>query len=254
MSDGDTIYALSGARTNAELIEQCAHLGYLRSTDTILDTTWGLGRFWSRWRPAHLIGADLDARKAESLSADLTQLPLRADSVDVVVTDVPFKENGSGGSHASDEGYGVADQWHGSGGRMSLLDAGFSEALRVVRPGGVLLYKVMDQVVGTHVSWQAKHVWRTGLEHGCEQIDELILRSNSQQPRRGTCTPCGRSVMMRKDGMWATVNKGKDPEPWLQAAQRVCSDMRRHVTVVEDEQQHARRNYSTLLIFRAPGG
>lgn len=45
-----TVMAISTARNNAELIEECAQLGYLTDTDLVLDPTYGLGRFWTRWQ------------------------------------------------------------------------------------------------------------------------------------------------------------------------------------------------------------
>lgn len=248
----ETIYALSNATTNAELIENCAKLGWLNRSDLIVDGTYGLGNFWTRWSPERLIGLDIDPKRAKDICCDFRSTPFEDASVDVYVLDPAFKENGQGGSHPSDVAYGVADRWQGVGGRMHMLNEGIVEGARILKPGGRLLVKVMDQVVSAGLSWQTKEAWLFATSLGFTQVDELILRSNTGQPRRGTCAGCDRKVMMRSDGMWGWVSKGT-PDPWLAVRQRTCTDGRRHLAVVEDPQEHGRRNYSTLLVFEFTG-
>ena len=68
--------AIGQARTSAELMLDVVELGYLDRTMVTLDPTWGLGRFWKRWRPDHLVGSDLDPAKSPiGFPVDFTELP-----------------------------------------------------------------------------------------------------------------------------------------------------------------------------------
>ena len=54
-----TVLAIGARRTNAELIDDCATLGYLRADEPTFDATYGEGAFWTRWEPSALMVADL---------------------------------------------------------------------------------------------------------------------------------------------------------------------------------------------------
>lgn len=178
------VLALGERRTNADLIAACRDLGYLADSDRILDPTYGLGRFWQQWRPQHLIACDLDiSRSPFGRSIDFTAMPFPEDAFDAVVFDPPYKLNGTGGSHASDDGYGVADQW-GAGwqGRHDLIRAGITECTRVLRPGGVLLVKCQDQVCGGKVRWQTREFADHAETLGHRLVDSLLLAGHRRQP------------------------------------------------------------------------
>lgn len=165
-------------RTNARLIADVAALGYLRDDMTVCDMTFGLGRFWSEWRPRFLVGVDLDAERAESVRADFTRLPFPDGTFDAVVFDPPYKLNGTGGSHPSDAAYGVATPWRGD--LHAWIRSGLDEAVRVL--DGTLLVKCQDQVAGGKVRWQtrefADHVEALGLR----LVDMMHLVGYRPQP------------------------------------------------------------------------
>ena len=218
------------------MIQECVHLGYLTPDMVVLDATYGKGRFWNVWKPETLIKSDIEDLPDLDMQADVRNLPFEDGALDCVVIDLPYKENGSGGSHASDEAYGVADSWQGYGARTKMYAGALTEAHRVMKRGGVALVKVMDQVVGGRVSWQTKEIWQFAVSAGFEQIDELLLPNNIRQPERGVCETCGTKLMLRSTGKWLPV--GSDS--------KTC----RHTVVLPARQQHARRNFSTLMIFR----
>lgn len=207
------ITAVSTARNNAELIAQCAQLGYLHDTWPTLDPTFGLGRFWNLWRPTVLMASDLDPAKSPLPPEDFTRLPYLDDTFAAVVFDPPYKLNGTStgrGAAACDDDYGVAGAYASVDDRHALIRAGITECLRVLAPGrrtdrttgGFLLVKCQDQVNGGRVRWQTHeftaHACATP---GVRLVDALFLVGHRPQPP-------GRS------------------------------------------QQHARRNYSTLLVLR----
>lgn len=193
-----------GARTNnAEAIRDAAQLGYLAGA--VLDTTYGLGRFWKLWTPDHLVAVDLNPTRSRDwpLGVDVRDLPFDDATFDAVVFDPPYKLNGTStgrGASASDEDYGV-EQYMGRVERHQMIRDGITEAHRVARPGGHVLVKCMDQVNGGRVRWQTREFADHAEALGARLVDALHVQGYRAQP-------AGRS------------------------------------------QQHARRDYSTLLVLR----
>lgn len=222
-------------RTNAELVLELVELRYLDAAWRTLDATYGLGRFWRRWRPDRLVAHDLDPAKAPDGPADFTNLPHPDGSFAVVVLDGPYKLNGAAGSHASDTDYGVADRagWQA---RHDLIAAGIREAARVVAPawrervdrgrtelaGGIVLIKCQDQVSAGAVRWQTREFADVAEAAGLTLVDQLHLIGRRPQPartrRHGECRGAGCDR---------------------------CVDGR-----LPSRQHHAAHNYSTLLVTR----
>lgn len=171
----------TSVKTNAELIVACRDLGYLSEGIITLDPTYGLGRFWKLWQPRHLLRHDIEADRAPNGPMDFTNLDYENSTFGAVVFDPPYKLNGTGGSHASDDAYGVADSmtWQG---RMSLCCHGVIECARVTAPGGHLLIKCQDQVCSGKVRWQTHDFAEIARTNGCELIDMLHLVSYRAQP------------------------------------------------------------------------
>lgn len=114
---------------NADLI---AHLAPLYLTGTVLDTTYGQGKWWRRFRPADLVTHDLAID-----GVDFRQLPYESSSFDAVCFDPPYIPQG--GTSAQDaksmrfrEGFGLQKTI-----TQRELDAmvtdGLEECLRVAR-------------------------------------------------------------------------------------------------------------------------
>lgn len=176
------MFALGAWENNAELIADCARLGYLHDLWLTLDPTYGLGRFWAAWRPRFLTACDLDPAKSPlGQSVDFTAMPFDDASFDAVVFDPPYKLNGTGGSHASDAGYGVANsvRWQD---RHALIIDGITECVRVLAPGGMLLVKCQDQVCSGQVRWQTRIFADHAESLGCRLVDQLHLQSYRPQP------------------------------------------------------------------------
>ena len=197
------IMAIGDWKNNAELIANgVVPLGYLRSEWTILDATYGLGRFWRYWCPPHLVTNDLNPVANPDHQYDFRAFPPHwASTFSAVVLDPPYKLNGTGGSHPSDVAYGVATtgvRWQD---RMAMCKDGIVECARLLKPFGILLVKCQDQVCSGKVRWQTIEFSDTADRAGCVLIDMLHLPSYRAQPEGRT-------------------------------------------------QQHARRNYSTLLIMQ----
>lgn len=199
-----------GSRTNnAQLMADCAELGYLDGH--VLDLTYGLGRFWKIYRPEDQIGElqpktvlytnDLDPKTKAQTHHDFTDMPTSWTGLfDAVVFDPPYKLNGTGGSHPSDKGYGVDWDYLPVDEKMDLIYRGFAEAVRLSRR--FVLVKCQDQVVS------GKKVWQTDLI----TMHAMILTTR----------------IRKRDVLHV---QGYRPQP----------PGRRQV--------HARQDYSTLLVF-----
>lgn len=173
-----TINAVA-TRDNALLMAECAELGYLNGT--VLDATYGLGAFWKRWQPDHLIR--LDRFTKADLVADARRLPFRNYSIDSVVYDPPYKLNGTStgfGPSALDARYGVASGYRSIAEKHALLLDGTVEALRVAKR--FVLVKCADQIASGKYNPQTFMVWERAVSHGATLVDLLYVVGGREQP------------------------------------------------------------------------
>ena len=174
------INAIGNYATNGDLIQACAHLGYINSP--VLDCTYGLGVFWRIHTPDDLTGTDLNpAKSMTGEPVDFRDMPFADGQFRTVVFDPPYKLNGQAGSHASDDRYGVETtaRWQD---RHAMIYDGITECVRVLAPRGHLLIKCQDQVVAGKVRWQT-HLFAAHAESlGCTLVDKLHLVGARPQP------------------------------------------------------------------------
>lgn len=166
--------------SNAELIADCARLGYLREEWRTLDPTYGYGTFWKLWAPKRLVATDLDPRKSRRDPVDFTAMPWSDRSFDAVVFDPPYKLNGTPDGAGVDERYGVhkPTDWRE---RMALIRKGIEECTRVLRDGYLLL-KCQDQVCSGKVRWQTLDFTRHAEFLGLGLVDRFDFLSYRPQP------------------------------------------------------------------------
>jgi hypothetical protein len=178
----DEMMAFGRWKTNAELIADLARMGrYLRPEWRTLDPTYGLGRWWTRWRPDHLTACDLDPTKSPlGASVDFTALPFGDREFDAVAFDPPYKLNGTPTAEL-DAPYGV-HRVASRDARHELIRQGINECVRVLRPGGWLLVKCQDQVNGGRVRWQTREFADHAEQLGCRLVDMAHVRSHRPQP------------------------------------------------------------------------
>lgn len=140
----EEVQSIGGWNTNAELLADVASLGWITDDMTVLDATYGRGRFWTKYRPPKLTGVDLNPAKSPAgVVVDFRAMPFRDRSFDVVVLDPPYKLSGRPDLGDFDEAYGidVPARWQD---RMQLIAEGVLECARVASQH--LLVKVQDQV------------------------------------------------------------------------------------------------------------
>jgi hypothetical protein len=216
------VRAFGNRRTNAELMVDCATLGYLDGS--VIDMTYGLGRFWAKHHPAHLVTVDLDPTLNADIVADFTNLPFPDRSFRSAVFDPPYKLNGTStgkGPATSDVDYGVGGGYASIAERHALIFAGMTEAARLVEVGGIVIVKCQDQVCSGDIQFQTDLVRDHGLTIGLRKIDVLHVGGYRKQPARTR-----KHDACRGHGCDGCVN-GR----------------------IESRQQHAARDYSTAVVF-----
>lgn len=235
--------------TNAQMIrDACVPLGYLSKDRRTLDPTYGYGNFWTLWKPDNLIASDLDPKKSPIGEAvDATDLPHDDESFDDVVIDGPYRLNGTA-DIPFDERYGTEEYKHPRQ-RHRLIMEMMTEGTRVLRRGGHLLVKCQAQISNQQF-WHQPHIFIShagGLDLGL--VDELQYPSYRPQPKRSTCTECGQKIMMGKDRVWRSCKR-----TIAEAQKAVCEASTEEVDQEHQagplEQEHAHRNFSSLLVFR----
>lgn len=174
------VMAIGTRRNNAELIADCATLGYIHGN--VLDATYGLGRFWTLHRPDNLTAIDINPARGVT-TADFRHLPFETNRFDSTTLDPPYKLNGTGGGKGpatSDDDYGVADRYVSIADRHRLIIDGITECVRVT--SGHLLVKCQDQVCSGRVQWQTRLFADHAETLGCRLVDMLHVQGHRQQP------------------------------------------------------------------------
>lgn len=174
------VYAFGERFTNADLVVDLNVLGYFPGS--VLDVTYGAGRWWNKFRPDGLVGCDLNpARSPFGRSVDFCDLPFDDCSFDTVVFDPPYKLNGKSHNFADDDSYGVGGDFVSAADRMSLIGRGLDECCRVASRFVVL--KCQDQVTSGHMVWQTR-VFSDRVEAfgGFRLVDSLMVRGYRKQP------------------------------------------------------------------------
>jgi hypothetical protein len=209
--------------SNAAMIaEAVVPLGYI--TGDVLDATYGLKHvFWKQYRPESLTTNDLNAPADHAF--DFRHLPDEWwGEFETVVFDPPYKLNGTPAMGDMDNRFGTADE-HGKlnrEGKLAMILGGALECWRL-RPRW-LLVKCMDQVEGGKMRWVTMMATAALGENGARLKDRFDLLSTpmAQPPRK--CPAC-RGI--ESESCETCDGAGKVP----------C------------RQDHARANYSSLLVF-----
>lgn len=177
-----TVPAWNDWTDNGALIADVARLGWLRDDDRVLDPTYGLGVFWTRWQPRTLVGTDINPDKSlTGASVDFTNLPWPKPMFDAVVFDPPYKLNGTPDAEV-DARYGVDEPrtWQE---RMGLIEAGVIECARVSKDR--LLVKCQDQVSSGRVRWQTDLVTWAAQQAGMVKRDRLDMTGTTRPQPAG---------------------------------------------------------------------
>ncbi|MEP7114436.1 MAG: hypothetical protein ABI862_14315 [Ilumatobacteraceae bacterium] len=153
-----------------------ARLGYLGGPEsTVLDTTYGRGGFWTRYRPPGLIRT----------TSDFRCLPHPRDSVEIVCYDPPYISTGNRETSTVDDlydrfGLGDLNGWRAI---RQLIDDGLADCARVLAPRGHLLVKCMDYTESGRKVWNTFHVYDEAKRLGLRLVDRFHhLTGGGPQP------------------------------------------------------------------------
>jgi hypothetical protein len=175
-----TVFAFGDRFSNADLVVDLAELGYV--VGDVLDVTYGLGRWWLKFRPDGLVGCDIVEEKSPiGFSVDFRCLPFGDGSFDSVVFDPPYKLNGVSQDFANDDSYGVSGGYVSPADRHALIFDGIRECCRVSRR--FVIVKCQDQVSSGRVFWQSR-IFSDFAEGSCgfRLVDCLFVRGYRPQP------------------------------------------------------------------------
>lgn len=159
---------------NADLIARVASL-YAKAGDRIADVTYGRGVFWKK----------VDLTQFDFLASDMIthgnkhdfrDLPYQSASLDVVVLDPPYVHNprtlaGAGGAYRNAETTGALDHT----GIIQLYRDGMIEAQRVLRPGGLLWIKCMDEIESGKQRWGHVEILEIAKQLDMTAVDLFLL-------------------------------------------------------------------------------
>lgn len=169
--DTPPVLAAHAWPTNAHLIADVAHLGYLTDTDRVIDPTYGRGIWWQRWRPADLTAHDI---RADGI--DFRDLPHPSGRFDAAAYDPPYVcVGGRRTTTVPDlhDRYGLTDAPNTPAELQQLIADGLTEVVRVVKPGGVVLVKCQDYVSSGRLWAGTHHTLTHALALGCALADRL---------------------------------------------------------------------------------
>lgn len=178
----NTVESVVKTQRNGPLIAAAATL-WIDPDDSVLDVTYGRGKFWSDYRPADLRTHDIAID-----GVDFRALPEADASIDVVVFDPPYIAQGGRDSSTQPDfldRYGLYEVPRTHDELRELIAAGIGEAVRVLVPKGRLLVKCMDYINGGRYRQGRHEVVEAAQEAGLVQVDEFVHYSGSgPQPKR----------------------------------------------------------------------
>jgi len=169
-----------------ELIE------FYKGGEPVVDATYGAGRFWSKARPDSLITIDIDPDSEVDLHIDHRKMDqhLEAGSIGTIIYDPPHVKRNV---KKSDVRQSVQAMYN-----LPTWDGDFEPFLRaamvVLRPGGVVIAKVGDEV--SRPPWNDVRFLNTAAEVGFVPFDRIVkfrhpsIRNPAQKQHRARKRHC----------------------------------------------------------------
>lgn len=210
------ILAAQFFKSNAEIIEACVALRFLKPTDLILDPTYGGGKWWKTWQPSGI--GDLVKHDLKLDGTDFRNTDYEDEQFDVCAYDPPYVSVGGRATttiREMYEAYGLTGAPTSPEKLQALINDGLDEMWRVLKPGGYCLVKCMNYISSGKYHPGIVLTTNHALSLGFEMVDQFVHVKKSGGPQPGNRTRAGKN--------------GKR---------------------VKSKQKHSRNNYSVLIVLR----
>lgn len=165
-----------------ELLQWIALL-YLPKGTFDVDATFSTGCLYRTGAiPIPPIRYDLHPQRTDVQQADCRRLPLLVNSIDSIILDPPFLAT-SGPSLSTTQGNYINRRFGVYPTETALRDLyqeSIEEAFRVLKPGGVLVFKCQDKVSSGKQHMMHCFVHSAAVQQGFEVLDLFILLANKR--------------------------------------------------------------------------
>ena len=183
------VYA-SYVGNNDLLMERATRL-YLKDGDRVADVTWGEGVFWRQVDISRFDFHRSDLLTCPEAPHDFTNLPYESESFDAVVFDPPYIHDPGELTYyrnfETTPGYNHDEI-------IDLYRKGMTQARRILKPGGYLFVKCMDEVESGVQRRGHIEVWEIAKQLGLSDQDMFLLTQKSppqiQHPQRHARKNC----------------------------------------------------------------
>lgn len=209
------ILAAQFFKSNAEIIEAIVALRWIRPNDSVLDPTYGGGKWWKTYTPKHLTKHDLKLD-----GHDFRNLPYEDDTFSVIAYDPPYVSVGGRATTKIREmydAYGLTGAPTSPELLQDLIDAGLEEMYRLVKPGGYVFVKCMN-----------------------------YISSGKFTPGVFRTTKAATALGFIVEDQFVHVKKAGGPQPTKRTRTK------KNGKKVASKQKHSRNNYSVMIVLRKP--
>mgnify|MGYP000964902251 CR=1 FL=1 len=171
------IPSVIACQTNGELIFTLAAFRWFEGK--VLDCTYGRGQWWTRYRPADLTAHDLHTLDG----VDFRQLPHDDGTFDTVCIDPPhIPAHGPPSAKAIEFAHRFGLDAGMTAVELNAMNrAGVIEAVRVAKPGGLILAKCCDYTDGSTYRF-GLGVITSALEEAGAQLYDVIIHASGPGP------------------------------------------------------------------------
>jgi hypothetical protein len=190
-----TVLAADTWPTNADLIAAAAslHFDHIDADGIAIDLTYGHGNWWTKWRPLCMWTNDINPdRRCDSRHDYRKPLPFPTDHFDLVAFDPPYQSQGGRTTSTvpgMNSAYGRNLSAKTPAENQQWINLGITEAVRLCRPKGVVLVKVMDYITSGKL-WLGTHRTLTHVESLPVEVEALYTHVGQPGPQP-TANPDG---------------------------------------------------------------
>lgn len=177
-----TIRAFHAWKNNADLINDVHRLEYIKDTDSVVDITYGSGKWWTIYKPSQLVKHDL--YKLDGV--DFRDLPHDDNSFDVVAFDPPYVATGGRATTTIPEmyyAYGMTEAAATPVGVQADINRGLEEANRVGRR--IVLVKCQNYISSGKLFPGAFLTWQHASDLKMELIDCFTMVTSPRPQPKG---------------------------------------------------------------------